>query len=187
MPSERPLPPSGLVDIDASIALDLRYATANNFTGAPLPGYLAKRAWLRAVTARALLRADATLRAHGYRIVLLDAYRPLRATRAMVTWARTTGHSNLVGPYIASRSEHNTGAAVDVTLGRMDRTEVDMGTPFDTFGAAARYANASGRPLANRRVLRDVMRTSGFTPYDAEWWHFSIPAPGAVALDAEIR
>jgi D-alanyl-D-alanine dipeptidase len=31
--------------IDSSILVDLRYATSNNFTGAPLPGYFANRAF----------------------------------------------------------------------------------------------------------------------------------------------
>ncbi|MDP9278813.1 MAG: hypothetical protein M3P00_05270, partial [Gemmatimonadota bacterium] len=29
-----------VLGIDSSIVVDLRYATSNNFTGAPLPGYL---------------------------------------------------------------------------------------------------------------------------------------------------
>jgi zinc D-Ala-D-Ala dipeptidase len=41
---------SVLVDVrsaDSTIQVDARYATANNFTGAPLPGYQAPRALLR--------------------------------------------------------------------------------------------------------------------------------------------
>src|SRR5919198_5031408 len=43
-----------LVDVrsvDSTIRVDLRYATANNFTGAPLPGYEAPRALLRRAAA----------------------------------------------------------------------------------------------------------------------------------------
>ncbi|MGH9424509.1 MAG: hypothetical protein ACRD3J_31340, partial [Thermoanaerobaculia bacterium] len=41
---------------DPTIAVDLRYATPNNFTGAPLPGYEANRAYLRREAAAALGR-----------------------------------------------------------------------------------------------------------------------------------
>ncbi len=39
-----------LVDVqrvDSSLVVELRYATSNNFTGAPLPGYEGKHAYLR--------------------------------------------------------------------------------------------------------------------------------------------
>src|SRR3989449_11686997 len=40
--------------LDQTIVIDVRYATANNFTGAPLPGYLANRAFLRREAAASL-------------------------------------------------------------------------------------------------------------------------------------
>ena len=42
--------------LDSTIVVDMRYATANNFTGAPLPGYFANRAYLRREAAAALAR-----------------------------------------------------------------------------------------------------------------------------------
>ena len=44
--------------LDSSIVVDLRYATTNNFTGVPLPGYLANRAFLRREAASALARVS---------------------------------------------------------------------------------------------------------------------------------
>src|SRR5689334_14492463 len=52
-------PPPGLVDLRAELpgaCFDVRYATANNFTGAILPGYAAAGAWLRPRPAGALAR-----------------------------------------------------------------------------------------------------------------------------------
>ena len=119
---------------------------------------------------------------------MLDAYRPVRATLAMVAWAHRTGNDALVGPYIASRSQHNLGEAVDVTLAAVaDGHRLDMGAPFDTFGAGAHYANASGAALDDRHRLRVAMQAAGFAPYDTEWWHFSMSIPGATALDVVIR
>ncbi len=180
-------PPPGLADVDPSITVDLRYATPHNFTGAVLPGYHANRGLARPAVAAALLRTDRYLRAKGYTLVILDAYRPVRATLAMVAWARRVGRSDLIGPYIATHSEHNLGTAVDVTLGRPAGAELDMGTPFDTLSSAAHYGNATGTALANRRLLRDAMTASGFVPYDTEWWHFSMHVAGATALDYDIR
>ncbi len=83
-----------LVDVrsvDSTIQVDLRYATANNFTGAPLPGYEAPRALLRREAAAALGRVQARLRADGLGLRIFDAYRPVRATIAMVDWAERSG------------------------------------------------------------------------------------------------
>ena len=178
---------SPLVDVDPSITVDLRYATANNFTGAPLPGYGANRALLRPAAGAALARAEKAVRAQGLTLVVLDAYRPVRATLAMVAWAKRVGRADLIGPYIASRSEHNVGTAVDVTLARMtDGQQLDMGAPFDTFSSAANFANAPGAALDNRKALRAALTSAGFAPYDTEWWHFSVSVPGATALDIPI-
>ncbi|MBV8159729.1 MAG: D-alanyl-D-alanine carboxypeptidase family protein [Acidimicrobiia bacterium] len=181
-------PPAGLVDIDPSITVRLRYATTNNFTGAVLPGYEANRGLLRPRAAGDLAAVAHVLRQEGLALVVLDAYRPVRATMAMVAWAQRTGNSALVGPYIASHSEHNLGVAVDVTLVNVATgTELDMGAPFDTFSPAAHYGGVSGAAFANRQRLRSAMEAAGFVPYDNEWWHFSVPDPGAVPLDEVIR
>src|SRR2546430_1077209 len=131
--------------LDSSIVVDLRYATANNFTGAPLPGYLANRAFLRREAAAALARVQRDLRPRGLGLEIYDAYRPVRATLAMVAWTERVHRADLLQDgYIASRSRHNLGLAVDLTL--MDRgsgKELEMGTPFDTFSPAAHTANAT--------------------------------------------
>src|SRR5688572_27095691 len=51
-------PPEGFVDLAASLKLEIRYATAENFTGAPLPGYGAPGAWMLAGAAKALAAVD---------------------------------------------------------------------------------------------------------------------------------
>ena len=74
----------------------------------------------------------------------------MRATLAMVDWAERTGRRALLDSgYIARRSRHNMGVAVDLTLvDLVTGTEVPMGTPFDTFTEAAHTANAEGRVAA---------------------------------------
>jgi len=181
-----------LVDVrsvDPAILVDLRYATPNNFTGAVLPGYQAQRALLRREAAQALARVEAQLRTGGLGLRIWDAYRLLRATTAMVAWAERTGRTDLLDQeYIARRSRHNLGVAVDLTLVDLHTgTELDLGTPFDTFSDAARTANAEGLALRYRQALVRAMESEGFQNYEKEWWHFSYPVPDPQAFDVPIR
>ena len=181
-----------LVDVqsvDSTIRVDVRYAGANNFTGARLPGYDAPRALLRREVAVALGRVQARLRTGGLGLLVFDGYRPVRATLAMVDWAKRTGRVKLLDDgYIARRSRHNQGVAVDLTLADpASGTQLDMGTPFDTFSEAAHTANAVGRVLHYRQLLVRAMESEGFTNYEKEWWHFSYPVAGAVPFDKVIQ
>jgi zinc D-Ala-D-Ala dipeptidase len=181
-----------LVDVrslDPSISVRLRYATTENFTGAVLPGYEAERALLRREAAQALARVQARLRSGGLGLRIWDGYRPLRATQAMVAWAERVGRTDLLDQeYIARRSRHNLGVAVDLTLvDLVTGTELDMGTPFDTFTEAAHTANAEGRVLRYRQILVSAMESEGFQNYENEWWHFSYQVPGARPFDLPIR
>ena len=175
--------------LDSSIVVELRYATSNNFTGAPLPGYLANRAFLRREAAVALARVQRDLRPQGLGIKVFDAYRPVRATLAMVDWTRRVNRPDLLSDgYIASRSRHNLGLAIDCTLIELvTGRELVMGTPFDTFSAAAHTANASGEAAVNRQKLKVAMEREGFVNYDQEWWHFSFDVPQPLRFDRVIR
>ena len=181
-----------LVDVqslDSTIRVDARYAGRNNFTGAPLPGYEAARALLRREPALALVRVQARLRTGGLGLLVFDGYRPVRATRAMVRWAERSGRRDLLEDgYIARRSRHNQGVAVDLTLvDPRSGTQLDMGTPYDTFTEAAHTANASGRVLRYRQILVRAMESEGFSNYNKEWWHFTYEVPDALAFDRVIR
>ena len=181
-----------LVDVrsvDGTIQVDARYATSDNFTGKPLPGYEAPRALLRREVAVALGGVQARLRSGGLGLRVFDGYRPVRATLAMVDWAERTGRRELVDSgYIARRSRHNLAVAVDLTMVDLaTRTEIPMGTPFDSFTRAAHTANAEGSVQRYRQVLVRAMESEGFQNYEKEWWHFSYPVEGAMAFDRVIR
>jgi D-alanyl-D-alanine dipeptidase len=181
-----------LVDVrslDSTILVDVRYAGTDNFTGAPLPGYEAPRALLHREAALALARVQARLRTGGLGLLVFDGYRPVRATLAMVAWTERTGRRDLLDDgYIARRSRHNQGVAVDLTLvDPASGTQLDMGTPFDSFSEAAHTANARGRVLRYRQILVRAMESEGFSNYEKEWWHFSYQVPGALPFDRVIR
>jgi len=175
--------------LDPAIVVELRYATTNNFTGAPLPGYLANRAFLRREAAAALVRVERDLKPRGLGIKVFDAYRPVRATLAMVDWTSRVNRPDLLTDgYIASRSRHNLGLAIDCTLIDLaSGRELEMGTPFDTFSAAAHTANASGVAATNRQQLKSAMEAEGFVNYDQEWWHFSFDVPNPLRFDRVIQ
>ena len=178
-----------LMQVDPRIAIEMRYATMNNFTGAKLPGYEANRAFLRREAATALGAVERNLVARGLGLKIFDAYRPVRATEAMVRWTERVKRPELIADgYIASRSRHNLGVAVDLTLIDMKTgKELEMGTPFDTFSAAAHTANATGIAAANRAMLKNAMLAAGFSPYSEEWWHFSFAVDHPIRFDRVIR
>jgi zinc D-Ala-D-Ala dipeptidase len=183
---------STLVDvrsIDPTIQTDLRYATANNFTGAPLPGYEAQRALLRQEAAAALGRVQARLRSMGLGLRVLDAYRPLRASRAMVEWAERSGQRSLVEKgYIPERTRHNIGASVDVTLVNLvTGAELIATTAFDNFSGTPDTTDATTQALGYRKILVQAMESEGYNPFGRTWWHFNYPAEKAVPLDQIIR
>ena len=173
--------------VDPTIRVDVRYATANNFTGERLPGYDAAVLLLRPEVARALGRVQARLRADGFGLKVFDGYRPIRATLAMVDWAeRTNQRWVLTQGYVARASGHNRGHTVDLTLVRLDTgEELEMGTPYDTFSRAAHTASATGVARANRGRLLRAMRAEGFSNYRKEWWHFTLPG-SYPALDVPL-
>lgn len=181
-----------LVDVralDSTIVVDARYFGSDNFTGAPLPGYEADRVLLRREAGEALARAQARLEEEGLGILAWDGYRPARATEAMVAWTERAGRQDLITDgYIAERSRHNLGLAIDLTLIELSTgRQLEMGTPFDTFDESAHTANATGEARDNRQRLVRALEAEGFSNYANEWWHFSFPSSTPLRFDLPIR
>ncbi|MBQ4335945.1 MAG: M15 family metallopeptidase [Lentisphaeria bacterium] len=171
---------------------DMRYAGSCNFMGTPVEGYEAPAAILTLEAAAALKKADDRLKARGFRIKVLDAYRPRRAVKHFLRWSQDLQDtatkmqyypelekSRLVAEhYIAPNSSHSRGSTVDVTLFDCSlNCDADMGSPFDFFSEcshAAYTATLSPAQIAHRRLLRRTMLDCGFLPLETEWWHFSL-------------
>ena len=174
-----------LRDIDSTVVQDMRYAGANNFTGAKVPGYEAPECVLVRQAAEALKSVQADVRA---------VYYPNLAKGA------------LFPDYIATRSGHSRGATMDLTLVPLDagaktqsapddgkpRTctapqkseapdgSLPMGTSFDCFDVKANTAalGLSKEKRENRAALVEAMQAHGFKNYPKEWWHFTLqPEP----------
>jgi D-alanyl-D-alanine dipeptidase len=181
---------AGLVDVHRygpGIRLDVNYATKHNVTGRRLPGYCRPWALMLRPAARDLGAVQRELRRHNRGLLVLDAYRPVRATEALVRWAERSGRGDLVGTYIARRSRHNLGTAVDLTLVRYsDGRRIRMGSGFDELSPRANTYNAKGRALANRLELKHAMERHGFTNYTTEWWHYEHSPSGPRYLDVSL-
>lgn len=165
---------SDLTDVaglDDGIKLDIRYATANNFMGAPM--YSSARAFLQRPAAEALVRAHRALAAYGFGLLIHDAYRPWYVTRMF--WDATTGADRGFVANPATGSKHNRGAAVDLTLyERSTGAAVRMTGGYDEFSerSYAQYPGGTALQRWTRDLLRRVMERQGFTVNPSEWWHF---------------
>ena len=190
---------AGLIDIMElvpDVIADIRYAGSNNFIGQRIDGYHAPRCYLLKPAAEALQRVADELREQELRLKIFDCYRPARAVRHFVEWARDlederkkaefypdVDKSGLLGVYIAPVSGHSRGATIDLTLARCEGqtcTELDMGTSYDYFDELA-HTDAPGigtQQRRNRDLLRSAMREQGFANYELEWWHYTLsPEP----------
>ncbi len=155
-------------NVDKTIVVDVRYATANNFTKTVL--YPVNRCLLRTEVARRLHLVQGDLRARGVGLKVWDCYRPLSIQKKL--WALVPDPRYVADPRKGSR--HNRGAAVDVTLVGPDGAELEMPTGYDDFSPKAHrdYAGASEKARENRALLEAAMTARGFLGLRTEWWHF---------------
>ena len=127
-----------------------------------------------------------------YTFKIFDAYRPVKAVKHFMKWAKSTDTSMsrtfypsksknqvIEEGYVAKRSGHSRGSTVDLTLFNLvTGKDLDMGGPFDYFGEISNYdkngKNVSETQQYNRTILRLVMEKSGFIPLECEWWHFTL-------------
>lgn len=161
-----------LVKLDPTIKLDIRYATANNFTGRAV--YPEARAFLQRPAAEALLSAHRWLKPQGYGLLIYDAYRPWRITK--VFWDITPPDKRIFVADPAVGSVHNRGCAVDVGLFDIHTgREVQMPGAYDemTERSFVTYKGGTAEQRARRDLLRKAMQREGyFFVYPEEWWHY---------------
>ncbi|MYM22807.1 D-alanyl-D-alanine dipeptidase [Duganella sp. FT135W] len=169
------------LDTIAGIAVDLRYATADNFVGRDLYSPLDCH-WLHKDAAAALEGAAAWLAARKpeYKLLVLDALRPQRVQEQL--WAALQGTDLLT--YIADPTRgsiHSFGMALDLTLMDVHGQELDMGTGFDDLTERSHPALEEGllaigaltsQQIENRHWLRNAMLHNGWHGINTEWWHF---------------
>ena len=164
-----------LRDVDPTIMQDIRYATFNNFTGEPLPGYNAAECVLTRQAAFALKQVQADLAASNLALKIYDCYRPERAVRAMAVWSQDGGDQkptkrffpnidkrNLFAlGYIARYSRHSTGTAIDLTLIQKSAAPAAAFDPTASYGACT-------APLAARAPDNSIDMGTGYDCLDPQ-------------------
>lgn len=180
-----------LVDVqtlDPSILVELKYSTIDNFVKKDVYGDLT-RAYMQPLAGQRLAKANALLkRQHSdLRLLVYDAARPRAAQwklwKALPQYAENERRKYVADP--RKGSIHNYGCAVDLTIARVNGNgyePLDMGTIYDFFGVLAypsqeqrllKEGKLTKEQIKNRLLLRSVMRQSGFTSIEYEWWHFN--------------
>ncbi len=192
-----------LTDVVPDAIIEARYFGTYNFVGARIDGYLEPVVLYTREAAEALRAVSDDVKARGYRLKVYDAYRPQCAVDHFVRWGKDLADSMMrqyfypdeekaylfERGYIAERSGHTRGSAIDLTLFDMATgKELDMGGVHDWFGIES-HPDYGGNPetgeytggvqiteeqFRNRMILREAMLRHGFKPYDCEWWHFSL-------------
>jgi D-alanyl-D-alanine dipeptidase len=178
-------------EIVAGLQVEMRYFGDDNFVGKRIDGYDAPICLLTRQAAAALAAVQQDLATLGLGLKAFDCYRPTRAVAHFVRWARDPADQQnktayypeidkralFRDGYISARSGHSRGSTIDLTLVRLtDGRELDMGSPFDFFGARSSrsHRGVADEARANRTQLGAAMRRHGFRAYEKEWWHFTL-------------
>lgn len=157
-------------DFLPNIYIDVKYATADNFTGQII--YDFNEPSLRYGTVKKLMAVQKELNGLGYSLKVWDAYRPIEAQ--MKLWEICPDPAYVSDPR-KGYSGHCRGNTIDVTLVTTDGKEIKMPSGYDEFSALADrdYSDVSSAAAKNASLLESVMKKHGFKGYQAEWWHYT--------------
>jgi D-alanyl-D-alanine dipeptidase len=160
-----------ITEAEYNVWIDLRYATADNFTGEPVYNANAK-CYLHADAAAKLTVAVQLAAAQNLKFRVFDAFRPTEAQWKL--WAHTPDPNFLADPN--KGSPHSRGVAIDLTLCTADGAELDMGTAFDAFTPLSHHGriDIDAQEQRNRLLLMGIMTTAGWDFYRNEWWHYQL-------------
>lgn len=149
----------------------LAYATVNNFSGQRI--YDFTDAYLRYGTVEKLALVCQELAEQGIGLKIWDGFRPVAAQAKL--WEICPDATFVSHPITGYRA-HCRGNAVDVTMVDLETgKELPVPTGFDNFTVYADrdYSDCSKEAARNAMLLEETMEKYGFTPYFAEWWHFT--------------
>ena len=145
-----------------SIIQDIRYAGSNNFIGHPIRGYNAAECVVKRAVGPPLQEVQRELAAQNLSLKMFDCYRPARASLDMVAGRRMARRPPRTDAtirefrktelfrlgYIASRSQHSTGAALDLTLVDL---KADNSAKIDPIKSLCRLHRAGRGAVAGRQ------------------------------------
>ncbi|WP_435924578.1 M15 family metallopeptidase [Paenibacillus sp. DYY-L-2] len=186
--------PKGFVYLDEIIPdadYDIRYYSDNNFIGRRIDGYEAPLAIMTEKAAKALKKVNEDLLKQGYRLKIIDAYRPQKAVDDFIAWSKKADDTRMKKEfypdvdknklfklgYLSSKSGHSRGSTVDLTMVyKRTGEEVDMGSRVDFLGEISSHGakQLTKEQRKNRYILKTAMVNRDFKPYTKEWWHYTL-------------
>ena len=163
-----------LDEVLRGVRWDAKYATWDNFTGKPVDGYEVNRIAGTYALAAALTKAQEQAAAFGYGLLLWDGYRPQRAVDCFLHWSaqpedgRTKEkhypnieRSEMISKgYVAEKSSHSRGSAIDLTLYRLDTGAIVlMGSDFDFMDTRSHHTSKDVLEIEakHRKLLCSIM------------------------------
>lgn len=179
---------SKFVDLASyGLKCDARYATANNFTGAVVPGYKKAACWGKKELAEALKKVNEDLKKQGMELVIFDAYRPKAALDAFIAWKgknRCTSADLIHQPFgytikpdfkglISDKSTHNYGLSVDLTI---------RNNSNDSYPKVLWEGEPMGTRLDEFMIKRDTKSKQSSSGY---WYENSIPVDGKTKYNSK--
>jgi len=202
-----------LDDFIPNVVIELRYNSSFNFLGINVDGYINNKCIVTQEMAEALKKVQNELQAMGLGLKIYDAYRPQVAVDHFLRWANDktdtltkkefyptlTKKELLEKVYIAAKSSHTRGSAIDLTIislpplkqkffeiknqsdcsggnfGSQRDNSLDMGSGYDCFHEISHTNSTIITPQqrANRLLLKSLMEKHGFKNYYKEWWHYN--------------
>ncbi len=202
-----------LDDFIPNVVIELRYNSSFNFLGRNVDGYKNNKCIVTQDMAEALKKVQNELQAMGLGLKIYDAYRPQAAVDHFLRWANDkndtltkkafyptlTKKELLEEVYIAAKSSHTRGSAIDLTIissppikqgffemenqldcsqgnfGSQHDNSLDMGSSYDCFHEISHTNSMIITPQqrANRLLLKSLMEKHGFKNYYKEWWHYN--------------
>lgn len=152
---------------------------------------------LRQSVAQKLCDANAWLLKRGYRLAIVEGWRPPHIQRRMYlgTWNRIKAMHpewsdvtlrRVVNRYTAPihgrvPPPHSTGGAVDLVLADEHGRIQDHTSPFDGYDRSIFGFHAPGlseQAVATRKLLWDALTPTGMTVYPSEYWHWTFGDQG---------
>ena len=178
---------------DEHFIIDLMYARENNMVGQAVYENIGfgNNAYVREKMAEKLLSLVPILEENHYKMRICDAYRPPLAHLKLLEIIPRQGFFAIT----PERSNHCHGTAVDVCLTDINGINLDYPTQIDAYEekycrqvltgnfdeffihlkkARHDYDGASELQIKNRRFLKNLMETHGFSSIEHEWWHYNI-------------
>tara|TARA_A100000164_G_scaffold232325_1_gene206180 strand:- start:435 stop:1187 length:753 start_codon:yes stop_codon:yes gene_type:complete len=202
-----------LDDFIPNVFIELRYNSSFNFLGKNVEGYKKNRCIVTKDMAEALKKVQNELQYMGLGLKIYDAYRPQIAVDHFLRWANDesdtltkkefyptlTKKELLENVYIATKSSHSRGSAIDLTIislppneqepfnaenqrdcsegnfGLQRDNSLDMGSGYDCFHKISHTHSmiVTAQQRANRLLLKSLMERHGFKNYYKEWWHYN--------------